>query len=138
MSWKKAKDYCENKEMELLMEEISPCKRGPERGGEWIGLIRKQMFKSVLKKTGNNLNINNYIFFIYQNNFVLLLSGVRYMNPVSSNIIYYCSEIIYTESCGLLVRNMGFEVKCRFVPCSEKHFYTCTKLLRTGKKTKGL
>ena len=63
------------------------------------------------------------------------------MNPANTNISDYCSEVNNTESCGLLVRNLGFKVRCRFVPCSEKHEYTCSneiKFLQTEDKDKGL
>ena len=52
MSWEEAKNYCKNKDSELLVEETSPCKRGPGGGGEWLGLTRRWMFKSQRKKTG--------------------------------------------------------------------------------------
>ena len=61
MSWEEAKNYCKNKKSELLMEETSPCNRGPGGGGEWLGLRRRWMFKSQRKKTGKECNITGYV-----------------------------------------------------------------------------
>ena len=52
------------------------------------------------------------------------------MNPAILNISDYCSGINSTDSCGLLVRNLGFKVRCRFVSCSEKHVYACSKAIQ--------
>ena len=51
MSWKEAKNYCKNKNSELLMEQTTLCKRRTG-GGEWLGLRRRWMFRSVSHKTG--------------------------------------------------------------------------------------
>ena len=51
------------------------------------------------------------------------------MNPVTSKISEYCSKGTIAESCGLLVRDHGSEVRCRFVSCMEKHVYTCNGTL---------
>ena len=61
MSWEEAKNYCKNKKSELLMEETSPCNRGPGGGGEWLGLRRRWMLKSQRKKTGKECNITGYV-----------------------------------------------------------------------------
>ena len=37
MSWEEAKNYCKNKDSELLMEETTLYKRGPGGAGEWLG-----------------------------------------------------------------------------------------------------
>ena len=52
MSWEEAKNYCKNKGSQLLMEKITPCKRGHGGSGEWLGLRRKWMLKSYVHKTG--------------------------------------------------------------------------------------
>ena len=60
MSWDEATNYCKDKDSELLMEETSPCKRGPGGGGEWLGLRRRWMLKSQRKKTGKETNLEHH------------------------------------------------------------------------------
>ena len=52
MSWEEAKNYCKDKGSKLLMEETTPCQRKKLEGGEWLGLRRKWMYKSVIQKAG--------------------------------------------------------------------------------------
>ena len=60
MSWEEANKHCKNKDSELLMEETSPCKRGPGGGGEWLGLRKRWIFKSQRKKTGKETNLQHH------------------------------------------------------------------------------
>ena len=52
MSWGEAKDYCKKKGGEMLTEAVPTC--GKRRGGqgEWLGLRKRWMFKTVSQNTG--------------------------------------------------------------------------------------
>ena len=45
-----------------------------------------------------------------------------YMDPDNTNISDYCSEVNNNVSCGLLVREKGSEVRCRFDSCVKNIF----------------
>ena len=64
--------------------------------------------------------VTNYLLF--------LISGLRYINAANTNISDYCSEVNNTLSCGLLVREKGSEVRCRFDSCDERHIYVCKEM----------
>ena len=72
---------------------------------------------------------NKQIRIFLETDFLFLISGFRYMNPDTSNISDYCSEINNTSSCGLLVREQESEVRCRFDSCDERHIYACKEIL---------
>ena len=50
MSWGEADNYCKKKGFEMLTEVIQTCDRRP--GGEWLGLKKRSMFKTVSQNTG--------------------------------------------------------------------------------------
>ena len=52
MSWEKAKGYCEKKGGEMLMEAVQTCDKRPGGGGEWLGLKKRWMLKTVSQNTG--------------------------------------------------------------------------------------
>ena len=66
---------------------------------------------------------------IRHNCLLFLISGFRYINAAYTNISDYCSEVNNTVPCGLLVREKGSEVSCRFNSCDERHIYVCKEIL---------
>ena len=72
------------------------------------------------------------ITFMFKVNFFINgILGFTYLDPVTSNIIDFCSEINDTASCGLLSRKKKeSKVICRFVSCIERHDYSCNVYLK--------
>ena len=70
-----------------------------------------------------------HVFLLSKTEFLFLILGFKYINPVNTNINNYCSEVNNTESCGLLVIEKGSEVRCRFDSCDERRIYVCKEIL---------
>ena len=70
-----------------------------------------------------------HVFLLSKTEFSFLILGFKYINAANTNISDYCSEVNNTVSCGLLVRDKGSEVRCRFDSCDERHIYVCKEIL---------